>query len=101
MTTTPSLGNTPTTTITTATSSFDSSYDFNTRPLPRRQNPLFSTSAGATKGIDLVTPHIPPPPIDVAHSPQEPDRQLWERKVVISESTAGANGLGALFGGGK
>lgn len=28
------------------------------RPLPPRHNPSFSTSAGATKGVELVVPHI-------------------------------------------
>lgn len=63
-TTTPSLGNTPTT---TASTSFDSRYEydfsFNLRPLPPRQNPMYSASTSQVKGIDLVTPHIPPPAI--------------------------------------
>ncbi|EXJ90927.1 hypothetical protein A1O1_04033 [Capronia coronata CBS 617.96] len=95
--TTPSLGNTPTTTA----SSFDSFYyDFNLRPLPPRQNPLYSTNAGTYKGIDLVTPHIPPPVVnvdgyvaDVTH-----DLDFWGKKLVVPGSTPQGNGLGALFG---
>ncbi|KAK5452869.1 hypothetical protein LTS15_007017 [Exophiala xenobiotica] len=96
----PSLGNTPT----TASTSFDSHYDFafNLRPLPPRQNPLYSASAGHAKGIDLVTPHIPPP-IDLAGAssvPNDFDHDFWGKKVVVPGSTprTKGDGLGALFG---
>jgi len=97
-TTTPSLGNTPT----TASSSFDSinMYDLHLRPLPPRHHPLYSTSAGAKGGLDLVTPHMPPS-MDVATSvPNATDNEFWGKKVVLSSSTptARGNGLGALFG---
>ncbi|KAK4936811.1 hypothetical protein LTR10_022400 [Elasticomyces elasticus] len=106
MTTTPSLGNTPTTTA----SSFDSAYHgltsftFNTRPLPPRQNPMYSTSANG-KGFDLVTPHIPPS-LDATVAMSVPgtirfDEDLWGKKVIVPGSTPRAgngNGLGALFG---
>ena len=95
-----SLGNTPT----TASTSFDSHYDFafNLRPLPPRQNPLYSASAGHAKGIDLVTPHIPPP-LDLAGSssvPNDFDHDFWGKKVVVPGSTprTKGDGLGALFG---
>jgi ECL1/2/3 zinc binding proteins len=35
-------------------------YDFNTRPLQSRHNPMYSASAGTTKGIDLVMPYVAP-----------------------------------------
>ncbi|KIW10810.1 hypothetical protein PV08_10109 [Exophiala spinifera] len=95
-TTTPSLGNTPT----TASTSFDSRYEydfaFNLRPLPPRQNPMYSYSASAShvKGIDLVTPHIPPPPAPAAED-------FWAKKKSIvpgsSLSAKHGDGLGALF----
>lgn len=115
-----SLNNTPT----TAASSFDSNaqlsydhYDFNLRPLPPRQNPLYySTSAGGGRGIDLVTPHVAPL-IDMAASSSMPtvyDNDFWgKKKVVPAGATDGAggaalgkpssitnhgDGLGALFG---
>jgi hypothetical protein len=60
---TPSLTHTPS----TATSSYNSSsdyvslmFDFSNRPLPPRHNPSFSSSAGATKGVGLVVPHMAP-----------------------------------------
>lgn len=104
VTTTPSLGNTPT----TVASSFDSAYhhgvgSFNLRPLPPRQNPMYSTSAGNTRGIDLVTPHIPPS-LDATVAMSVPvtfDEDLWGKKIIVPGSTPRAgdvNGLGALFG---
>ncbi|KAL1852613.1 hypothetical protein Plec18167_007706 [Paecilomyces lecythidis] len=57
----PSLAHTPS----TATSSYNSSsdyvslmFDFSNRPLPPRHNPSFSGSSGATKGVELVMPHL-------------------------------------------
>ncbi|KAI1609871.1 life-span regulatory factor-domain-containing protein [Exophiala viscosa] len=105
MMTTPSLGNTPTTT----SSSFDSAYyglssfSFSTRPLPPRQNPMYSTSANG-KGIDLVTPHIAPS-LDATVAMSVPgtiifDEDLWGKKVIVPGSTprsGDGKGLGALF----
>jgi len=110
-----SLNSTPT----TAASSFDSStyasYEFNLRPLPPRQNPLYySTSAGAGRGIDLVTPHVAPP-IDALAASSMPtvyDHDFWGKKVVpvagaraddgtrdkTPSLAANADGLGALLG---
>lgn len=99
-TNTPSLGNTPTTTA----SSFDSIYyDFNLRPLPLRQNPMYSTSAGTYRGIDLVTPHVPPPPVDLdavagPNSVAADSIDFWGKKPVVTGSTPQEKGLGALFG---
>lgn len=80
---TPSLSNTPT----TAASSLNSNSDYIgymydppafgggavstssstvTRPLPPRHNPSFSTAACATKGVELVVPHIVQAPPTVA-----------------------------------
>ena len=110
---TPSLGTTPTTTMTTSTtSSFDSMYDFNLRPLQPRQNPMYySASAGAHKGIDLVTPHVAPPlplagtsPDGAASMPMTCDHDFWGKKVVIQhrdKSSVASDGLGSLFGQAK
>ena len=92
MTTTPSLGNTPT----TVASSFDSTYSFNTRPLNQRTNPMFALSTGA-KSADLVTPHIPPPPGLEISGP----KMTWEKKVVIKDHATSNEGLGALLNGAK
>ncbi|KEF52171.1 uncharacterized protein A1O9_11798 [Exophiala aquamarina CBS 119918] len=128
-TSTPSLSltNTPT----TAASSFDSTthmhmgydhghdhYDFNLRPLPPRQNPLYySTSAGVGRGmgVDLVTPHVAPPGDTEASSsmPAVYDHDFWGKKKIapvtggadaapaparVLSTTSNGNGLGALFG---
>jgi hypothetical protein len=98
-TTTPSLANTPTTTA----SSVDSLYEFNLRPLAPRTNPLYSTSAGHSRGIDLVTPHIPPPaaPVDVVvagSAGTQAGIDLWGKKVVVPGATPKGEGLGVLFG---
>ncbi|KIV95432.1 hypothetical protein PV10_03090 [Exophiala mesophila] len=109
----PSLGTTPTTTMTTSTtSSFNSMYDFNLRPLQPRQNPMYySASAGAHKGIDLVTPHVAPPlplagtsPDGAASMPTTYDHDFWGKKVVIRQRdkpSLASDGLGSLFGQGK
>lgn len=94
----PSLANTPTTTA----SSFDSMYEFNLRPLAPRTNPLFSTSAGHSRSIDLVTPHIPPPvvPVDVGvagSAETDTGFDLWGKKLVVPVATPKGEGLGALF----
>ncbi|KIW80250.1 hypothetical protein Z517_06865 [Fonsecaea pedrosoi CBS 271.37] len=105
-TTTPSLANSPTTT----SSSFGSMYEFNLRPLAPRTNPLYSTSAGYSRSIDLVTPHIPPPALRVVGDvpplagsipAAEPEFDLWGKKVVrpvVPAATPKGEGLGALFG---
>ncbi|KAJ9605330.1 hypothetical protein H2200_009987 [Cladophialophora chaetospira] len=94
-TTTPSLANTPT----TMASSAESMYEFNLRPLAPRSNPLYSTSAGHAKGIDLVTPHIAPTVnVQVAQSAgTDGGVDLWGKKVVVPGNTPRGQGLGALF----
>ncbi|KIX98365.1 uncharacterized protein Z520_05666 [Fonsecaea multimorphosa CBS 102226] len=109
-TTTPSLANSPTTT----SSSFGSMYEFNLRPLAPRTNPLYSTSAGHSRSIDLVTPHIPPPVAptvvgdnvallagSIPAAVESEVNDLWGRKVVkpvVPVATPKGEGLGALFG---
>lgn len=92
--TTPSLGNTPTTTASSwsMSTSVDyaghGGYDFNTRPLmPRQHNRWYSTSAISAAGIDLVTPHIPPP------------KNAYAKKDVEVGAETPKGGLGAFFGG--
>lgn len=87
---TPSLGNSPT----TVASSFDSAYDFYTRPLLPRHNPMYALS-GATKSADLVIPHIPHPEIAI-FSPDSDDLK-WEKKSVKKDGTRKTDGLGALI----
>lgn len=89
-TATPSPENTPP----TVSSSFDSVYDFNTRPLLPRHNPMYALSAGA-KSDELVTPHIAPQ-VSIAVSAPE-DKIDWSKRVVIKDSTGTRDGLGALF----
>ncbi|EXJ76345.1 uncharacterized protein A1O5_00853 [Cladophialophora psammophila CBS 110553] len=104
-TTTPSLANSPTTT----SSSFGSMYEFNLRPLAPRTNPLYSTSAGHARSIDLVTPHIPPPApvvvgdvaLDGSIARVESEVDFWGKKVVkpvVPAATPKGEGLGALLG---
>lgn len=85
--TTPSLDNTPTTTASSWSMSTSAGYDYNTRPLMPRHNRWYSTSAVGGSGVDLVTPHIPPPPAN-----------NYAKKDVVVDP-AGKGGLGAFFGG--
>ena len=91
--TTPSLGNSPT----TAASSFDSVYEFNTRPLLPRHNPMYALS-GATKSADLITPHIPPP---VEISITIPDNHKWEKRMIEKGPKLERDGLRAMIKGSK
>lgn len=94
--TTPSLGNTPTTTasswsLSTSAGYMDmgnGAYDFNTRPLAPRHNRWYSTSVIGGSGIDLVTPHIAPPPVPYM-------------KTNVITAGAARSGLGAFFGAGE
>ena len=89
---TPSLGNTPT----TVSSSFESLYEFSTRPLLPRHNPMYALSAGA-KSDELVTPHVAPP-ISIAVSAPDGSRKFdWSRRIMIKEVADVRDGLGALF----
>ena len=92
--TTPSLGNTPT----TVSSSFDSVYDFNTRPLLPRHNPTYALSAAA-KSDDLVTPHIAPAICIAVSAPEETNKIDWSKRAVVKEPACGRDGLGALLNG--
>lgn len=82
---TPSLASTPT----TATSSLSMDYDFSTRALPPRHNPMYSASAGMTKDIGLVTPHIVP---GVGVGPISVDCS-WEKKPVVKRVGGEKDGL--------
>lgn len=84
MTTTPSLASTPT----TATSSVSMEYDFNTRALPPRHNPIYSASAGMTKDIGLVTPHMVPSIVGSV-----PGAGSWEKKPVAKRAGGEKDGL--------
>jgi len=91
---TPSLDST----ATTAASSFDSfDYDFNTRPLQARQNPMYALST-CIRSDDLVTPHVPPPPVPLGE-PLSTNDALWEKKVVMKRVGAEHEGLGKLIQG--
>lgn len=62
---------------------------------------MYSTSAGKDRGIDLVTPHIPPPLVvgdAVCSVDDEAGGNFWRKKKVVSGSVPGEKGLGALFG---
>lgn len=94
--TTPSLGNTPTTTASSWSTSTSAGYtgqgghDYDTRPLAPRHNRWYSTSAVGAGGIDLVTPHIPPPPASA-----------YAKKDVAVGINTRKGGLGAFFGSEK
>ncbi len=110
---TPSLSLTPTTTASSLSTSIDyitttthPHYDFNTRPLPPRHDPSYSSSAGAIKGgYDLVMPHVAPPVMASSVSDHVHFHGgVWEKQTVRKlpvESSAGEvrEGLGMLFGG--
>jgi len=91
--TTPSLGNTPTTTAsswsmsTSAGYTPQGGYDYNTRPLMPRHNRWYSTSVVGGGGVDLVTPHIPPAPVNA-----------YAKKDVMAGADKLKGGLGAFFG---
>jgi hypothetical protein len=99
----PSLTNTPTTVSSSLGSNNGADYinyvyDFNTRPLPPRRNPL---SFDGAKGIELVIPLVAPasPTSDVSNVATE-GRDLWEKKVIVkkgSNDNVDGAGLGALF----
>jgi ECL1/2/3 zinc binding proteins len=108
---TPSLAQSPTTTaassLSTSAGYTNLTYDFNTRPLPPRHDPAYSSSASAAKSIDLVMPHAAPPATS-AMAGSAPDHMhfhggVWEKKTIrkLPGSWAGnqaKEGLGALFG---
>jgi hypothetical protein len=72
-----SLSQTPSTA--SSSLSVGTDYDFNPRPLQSRQNPMSSTSAGTTKGIDLVMPFVAP---SIATSLPRPERGWRAREEV-------------------
>jgi ECL1/2/3 zinc binding proteins len=108
-TNTPSLAQTPTTVSSSLGTSADYTnmfYDFNTRPLPPRHDPSYSSSAGASKGVDLVMPHVAPPS-SPSLAGSAPDHipfhgGVWEKQTIkkLPKGISGESkeGLGALFG---
>lgn len=90
--TTPSLGNTPT----TMSSSFDSMYEFSTRPLLPRHNPKYALSAGA-KSDELVRPRVAPPISIAVSAPEDTNKIDWSKKIVVKEPSGNRDGLSALF----
>lgn len=90
--TTPSLGNTPTTAAsswsvsTSAGYTGQGGYDYNIRPLVPRHNRWYSTGVIGGGGVDLVTPHIPPPPANE-----------YAKKDVMVGADKQKGGLGAFF----
>lgn len=81
--TTPSLGNTPTTTASSWSMSTSAGYG-DVRPLAPRHNRWYSASVVGGCGIDLVTPHIPP-------------SAAYAKKDVFG-TPKNQGGLGAFFG---
>ena len=94
---TPSLAHTPT----TVASSMSSVYDFNTRPLPMRHNPMYSASM---KNVDLVTPYVAPAIAPMAASVPAHSNPFCEGpfdKKIVKKNTLSMpeiEGLGALLG---
>jgi hypothetical protein len=74
-------------------------FDFNNnRPLPPRHNPSFSNSAGTTKGLELVMPHVAPAPGKVdstigsskhEHGVTDPWEKKWGKSTPTT--TAGSS----------
>lgn len=87
--TTPSLGNTPTTTASSWSMSTSAGYEYNNRPLMPRHNRWYSTSVVGGGGVDLVTPHIPPP-VENAYAKKD-----------VTVGVSGKGGLGSFFAGGS
>lgn len=85
--TTPSLGNTPTTTASSWSMSTSAGYEFNNRPLMPRHNRWYSTSVVGSSGFDLVTPHIPPAQVNA-----------YAKKEVVIGMGKPKGGIGAFFG---
>lgn len=89
----PSLTHTPS----TEASSFNSNSDYigylqeftGTRPLPPRHNPSYSGSAAATKGVELVMPHITPLPVE--EQTDTMDTPVVEPKNMAPHSTGAVN----------
>jgi hypothetical protein len=86
--------------VTTAASSFDNGvdyeYDWHTRPLQSRRDPVYAVSVGA-RSEELVTPFIPPPPSTLGEAMVE--ENLWAKKAVVKGKGAGKDGLAKLLGG--
>jgi hypothetical protein len=88
----PSLVNTPT----TVASSFDSlEYDFNTRPLQARRDPMYALSQ-CVKSDDLVTPHVPPATAQIVAA-AENDHKMWGKKMIVQPASLRQEGLGRLL----
>lgn len=83
---TPSLSSTPTTTASSWSMSTSAGYDYVHRPLMPRHNRWYSTSVISGQGIDLVTPHIPPP-VDV-----------YAKKDIVAAADQNKGALGTFFG---
>jgi len=94
--TTPSLSLSQTPSTASSSLSTGAEYDFNTRPLQSRQNPIYSASAGTTKSVDLVVPFVAP---SAATSlPCQFDDRKYEKRSPAKMFTWPAEGLGALIG---
>ena len=94
--TTPSLYLSQTPTTASSSLSTGPEYDFNTRPLQSRHNPMYSTSTGTTKGIDLVMPFVAPSM--VMSLPRQVEDRKYEKRSVAKMSTSAGEGLAALIG---
>jgi hypothetical protein len=94
--TTPSLSLSQTPSTASSSLSTGAEYDFNTRPLQSRRNPMYSASAGTTKSIDLVLPFVAPSA--AASLPCQFDDSKYEKRPLAKISNWPAEGLGALIG---
>lgn len=97
----PSLSNTPTTSAGSLDRSWE--YDFNTRPLQNRCNPVYSLGAGVDVD-ELVTPFVPPKAEPVYKLGSEDTGSIvaedfWGKKVVMRAGPGlESAGLGKLLG---
>jgi hypothetical protein len=94
--TTPSLSLSQTPSTASSSLSTGAEYDFNTRPLQSRRNPMYSASAGTTKSVDLVLPFVAPSA--AASLPCQFDDRKYEKRSLAKVSSWPAEGLGALIG---
>lgn len=85
----------------TASSSYSASADYFNRPLPPRQDPLYASSAGTTRSVDLVIPQADPTGTCDTTGNLTPDCGLWQKRAVkrssSKETCVSHDGLATLF----
>jgi hypothetical protein len=96
---TSSVAQSPTTSASSLSNSVDLTShmsNYKTRPLPLRHDPSYCSSAGVTKGIDLVMPYVPPTPESLDLTGSSPDEVhfhggVWEKLTVKNQADSAAD----------